>query len=721
VEQLVADRAGGAPGAALRALAARAEGNPALLVALVDGLRHEDRLRDHGPFVDAEGSSLPAGLGAAVAARLAALGADAAQVARVTAALGPACRVAQIGRMLGRTAAQLMGPIDQAIRADLLVDDDGLLRFRSELVREALLRSLPTSVRRGLRRQAAEVLLAGGVRGADIAEQLADGAEAGDAVAAAHILDAAVELARVDGDRAAELARRAVDVCPPGASARPRLVARSIRLLAAADRQAEAEELGLRTLDGPLAVADEAEVRLSLSTLDEQTWSLERAQHNLRALRACAPAPGAQARHLAWLAHNLAAGGRREAVPAAVERAMRAATAAGDRTAIGVAALARAVAAARAGDHAAIVPGLSTLPRLGATSDELECACRAALLRATALGALGRVADGSAMADERLAGARRTRRRRDVDRWQAVQALLALMAGRLDDARDAASAVRAHAATPAAETARLALMMVARHRGDRAAVRELADAVVGGHQEPAPGSLSAARRRWLRALAAGVLGEPAEAADAVRAALADAPADPWWHVDAARVAVAAGDAELGGELVGAVAWTVERDGRAPAAIARHVQGLVAHDADLLGQAVELARGGERPLVLAAALEDHGAALTGAAAVERLEEARSLFAEAGARGDARRVAERLEQLGVRSAAAMRRDARGWGSLTSAELRVVRVVGAGATNREAASRLYLSPHTVSSHLRSAFAKLEINSRVELARMVLQHEGA
>jgi DNA-binding CsgD family transcriptional regulator len=80
---------------------------------------------------------------------------------------------------------------------------------------------------------------------------------------------------------------------------------------------------------------------------------------------------------------------------------------------------------------------------------------------------------------------------------------------------------------------------------------------------------------------------------------------------------------------------------------------------------------------------------------------------------------LLALGVRKRQpTVARPDRGWPSLTSAELRVVRVVADGSTNREAAAQLYLSPDTVNTHLRHAFAKLGIRSRVELARLMLSH---
>jgi DNA-binding CsgD family transcriptional regulator/predicted ATPase len=66
-----------------------------------------------------------------------------------------------------------------------------------------------------------------------------------------------------------------------------------------------------------------------------------------------------------------------------------------------------------------------------------------------------------------------------------------------------------------------------------------------------------------------------------------------------------------------------------------------------------------------------------------------------------------------------DGLGWASLTAAELRIARLVAEGQTNREIAARLTLSPHTIDYHLKHAFSKLRVRSRVQLARIVLAHE--
>ena len=64
--------------------------------------------------------------------------------------------------------------------------------------------------------------------------------------------------------------------------------------------------------------------------------------------------------------------------------------------------------------------------------------------------------------------------------------------------------------------------------------------------------------------------------------------------------------------------------------------------------------------------------------------------------------------------------GWDSLTDTELAVAAQVSTGMTNREAAARLFVSPHTIDFHLRQLFRKLDVRSRVELTRVVLEHQS-
>jgi DNA-binding CsgD family transcriptional regulator len=65
------------------------------------------------------------------------------------------------------------------------------------------------------------------------------------------------------------------------------------------------------------------------------------------------------------------------------------------------------------------------------------------------------------------------------------------------------------------------------------------------------------------------------------------------------------------------------------------------------------------------------------------------------------------------------AHGWSSLTDTELAVAEQVAQGLTNREAAARLYLSPHTIDYHLRRVFQKLDVRSRVELTQAILRRQ--
>ncbi|MFE6719659.1 response regulator transcription factor [Streptomyces albidoflavus] len=62
-----------------------------------------------------------------------------------------------------------------------------------------------------------------------------------------------------------------------------------------------------------------------------------------------------------------------------------------------------------------------------------------------------------------------------------------------------------------------------------------------------------------------------------------------------------------------------------------------------------------------------------------------------------------------------------SLTRAETAVARLVAEGMTNKEIADHLVLSVHTVGTHVRSSFTKLNVTNRVALAREVIFYDCA
>jgi DNA-binding CsgD family transcriptional regulator len=104
--------------------------------------------------------------------------------------------------------------------------------------------------------------------------------------------------------------------------------------------------------------------------------------------------------------------------------------------------------------------------------------------------------------------------------------------------------------------------------------------------------------------------------------------------------------------------------------------------------------------------------------EHLRAALTVFERFGAAAFAERASGELRATGE---TARRRDPSTLDQLTPQELQIARFVSEGATNREVASRLFLSPRTVEYHLRKVFMKLGISSRGELARMLPDEAAA
>ncbi|MFD3326868.1 LuxR C-terminal-related transcriptional regulator [Streptomyces sp. NPDC058701] len=101
---------------------------------------------------------------------------------------------------------------------------------------------------------------------------------------------------------------------------------------------------------------------------------------------------------------------------------------------------------------------------------------------------------------------------------------------------------------------------------------------------------------------------------------------------------------------------------------------------------------------------------------RLRDARIAFERCGAPAWAEQARAELRAAGEAPAPAPAgASASPVARLTPQQLRIARCVAEGATNREVAARLSVSPRTVDHHLRNVFALLGVRSRTELARLV------
>jgi NarL family two-component system response regulator LiaR len=60
-----------------------------------------------------------------------------------------------------------------------------------------------------------------------------------------------------------------------------------------------------------------------------------------------------------------------------------------------------------------------------------------------------------------------------------------------------------------------------------------------------------------------------------------------------------------------------------------------------------------------------------------------------------------------------------TLTHREVEIVQLIAGGKRNSEIATVLHITIHTVETHLRNIYSKLEIRTRTEAARWYWQHD--
>lgn len=745
IRELARDTLGAEPDDAVLELAAQAEGKPLLLRELFEGLRDEGGVAVRSGRARLTGPRIPQRFEESVRHRLSHLSPLARDFAEVASVLGRSCSVDLMVELLGVPPGSLVEPLREVLAAELMVETDGRMTFRHDLVREAIVALAPAARRRWLRRRAVDLQLARGVPVTDVAVLLAESAGPGDDASVRLLARAVAELSGRAPAAAAELSTRALRLLADDDTDRPRMIAETVALLWRGGAHARALELAESAFRAPgtLDPESEARLRLNLAGLASQQSFTEAVRQGRLGAAVEGASAGLTAHSLALLALNLTRGGTLDEAGRTAADA-RALAQDSDRTAAEVTALtAESIVSFMRADWQQAHDAVERAVRLAQDVDPAELPYKPGMWRIYLHSSAGNAQRAVDEADEGILFARRHGQAATMHFWAMSRARFLLDAGRLEESRAEAEGVVAMAedlgsADFTDTSVRYPLGIVALHTGDRQGVRRaVRDAAEMMRDE------SVFVRRfgtWLAAQVADWQGDSERALelmpreteffDAVHPRF-PVPLDPMDQPAFVRIALRAGDRERAAEAVEVARLRAAANPRFAglAAAHAHARGLLTDDAELLAGAVQLHRGSQRPIAVASACEDAGRVLlkTSAARGTRyLKEALRLYEECGAQWHAERVARRLAPAGNRTrsdrtkpAARTQDRATGWSSLSRGELQVARLVAGGATNREVAEQLFVSPHTVNTYVRRSFKKLGITSRVELVRMAMEQD--
>ncbi|MFJ3713878.1 MULTISPECIES: LuxR C-terminal-related transcriptional regulator [unclassified Streptomyces] len=750
VSQLFADCADGRPDAELSTLLGLAQGNPRLLVAVIGQLLEQGDVCVQGGTARLSGA--PAGTGpragtsasgraprwfsALMEDRLATVSPQARLLMEVAAVLGPACLPEDIAEMLGEPVGALVPRFREAVVAGMVKCGTETVTFRHELMRQVLMEDMPGVVRGALHRQALGILLARGHSPTSVAPHLIHGAHRGDPAMAGLLRQAAEESVTNAPQTAADLALRGLELVRPVVdAAHEPLTVIAVEACVRSGTLPTAVTLARDALTRPAGPEITARLRYWLSTalllLGRTTDCLEVAGELLAQ-------PGVPA-HLrqkavlnqlsAWSAHD----GHQVARHA--EQALAADGGRGDGSGDGDGdegldiqagvTTALAVLRWREGKLNEALALCQDAVALADRGSAFEWHTHPRLVSAMMLAHTGRFSEAEAALGTTPDPVEFV----SADVPRLVHARLRLADGRLDEAEREATAGLAVAEESGVcvfmPLAWQLLATVASHRGELARAGDYARRLRKALPDDR-GQVCAAAGAWIEAQIALASGSEPDLKNALEelwsnepgrgALLIEEPGFAPWLV---RVLLATRHPSQAAEVSAAA----ERLARANPGItvvfaaAEHARGLIEGDADALEEAVA---GHRDAWARASAAEDLGALLletSRARAVRSLESALTLYGQLGAEGDTARVRRRLRAVGIRRRhwSHSPEPQTGLRSLTRTELTVAEHVVQGLTNRQVADRMFLSPHTIAFHMRQIFRKLQVHSRLELARCI------
>jgi DNA-binding CsgD family transcriptional regulator/tetratricopeptide (TPR) repeat protein len=733
VTELAGGVLGATPGPALTIMLAKAGGNPLWVLATLRSLAADGMLRRDGDAVEVTTSELPVSLSDLVVRRLGDLPKSTLELLQVAAVLGDAVSLRDVAAVARRQPVEVVVQLGHAFDAQLLDEVGERVVFRHQLVHDAIYQHMPPSARRLLHREAAVVLMSAGADPLDVADHLLLGAERGDVQAVAWLRDAAGEASSRAPSVTVELLRRAAALLPPGHPDQDLVAFEVIQALLRAGRVSEASARAEailarqhpRELDTPLrSVLLGA---LALQNRADEVIAVTRASlADPTQLR-----PTDQVLMLAQQSWALTYSGDPRSGEWAASRGLDIAEQANDAAMTVWALTALLIAAGRQGRF----------------DEALTHARRAAALAAAAPDTrslplqpkffLGLALYDCDLVDEARAEFRAALEDEFGTGWWLSETLMAdaqalFAVGEWDDAVPGLIAGGLAAKEKGNElliNQSLAYRaVISTATGEYRAAAELTAGIAASLAEDRLSYNAGILAYAVAGLKLAQGDQQGAYAVLLRCWRYDTGRDcrfyyRWLGPDLVRLAVALGHLDVAAEVAGTAAAAASLAPGVPTArsFALRCQGLVTGEPELLLDAVALARSAPLLVEHASACEDAARLL---AVGGRREEATALLHEAleryelaGAHAWASRVRASLRELGVRPAprGSRQRPTQGWDSLTVTERAVSEAVAEGLTNGAVARRLYISPHTVNTHLRHVFAKLGVSNRVGLTTVV------
>jgi DNA-binding CsgD family transcriptional regulator len=695
IEEIANFYLGELPDERTRRLLRNAGGNPFLAVQLLYG---PERLRE------------------SVQQRVEALGPSTVALVRFAAVLGRPFSIADAVTVLeDASSKEMLDALEAAVRAGIFVETETTIAFKHDLLRQAIYEETPPSQRLALHRAIAAHLLetAGPI---DATSHVLASASVADRGAADVVTRAATAVLSATPAVAAELVMKAFALILPSDPTWLDVGLTALSILVQARRPREAIALADQLLAAGPSNTLKAEIQGHAA---RALWEMGHAREIVARTDATLALTGlsgaARSELLALRALGLARAGSYETAMAAGQDALEESRRKSNAGATSVALHALADASTNDGRY---VDALSYVREVDTAQEVMLLQQLDRYEEARALLARGyALAEGSARVSDLVLA--QLWLEYTTANFHDAEALALTLVRECDEVHEKTYEVEA----------RLLLARLAQVRGDYATAHRHLDLAAEDNNtsDDARRMVRLVAEAWLCEAEQDIAGALACVREVVHSERGVRHRWRWqsgWLALAARCAAIGGDDALGRELAASAIALGERNPNVASIVGlgHYARGLAFSDLAALEQAIQTFRTSPRPTMLADAQADYGRELLrrgerrlGLAA---LREASRRFESVGAFSDAERVQRSLLAAGVRNRKPQSpRAVEGWESLTPTERKVARLIADGHTNRSAARELALSPNTISTHLRSVFGKLAVNSRVQLARSMMK----